>query len=95
MVGMRLKACDISALAPPAPPCFVTRLQWLEYLATAQECKGDRWAKPFIEIAGRVEPNPLYNWCRQCMPSHEVQMIGKGLCKPHPHHKPLPLEVLA
>jgi hypothetical protein len=72
----------LRGIAPPAPPCFETRLQWLEYLAAACNAK---------TVCRESQPGPLkgaaldpaYNFCADCTQGHQVAMMIAGKCRPN------------
>jgi len=73
----------IQQLAPPAPPCFETRLVWVEFLCSAaEETKGGRLGP----IDARVQPvkfNAQFDFCRGCLAKHALAMLAAGRCQPH------------
>jgi len=72
---MRLAA--VVDLAPPTPPCFPARMQWVEYLHQCQQSKRDA-LRPFAADIYR----PAFNFCRDCTRDHRAAMTAAGRCKP-------------
>lgn len=74
----------VAALLPLAPPCFASRLDWLEYsvsVAEAQSEKGQPAA--LIFDAGKpVRFNHNLDFCHDCDPQHALERHLQGRCKP-------------
>jgi len=58
----------VEQLAPPAPPCFGSRLQWLEFLiSAAEEHRPDHGHGPLVFEAGQpVRFNQRFDFCADC-----------------------------
>ena len=71
-------------LAPVAPPCFGTRLQWLEYVSScAIAYRGDHLPGPLVFEPGQpARFNPHMDICNDCTDSQAYVMRGEGRCKP-------------
>lgn len=71
-------------LAPVSPPCFPTRGQWLQYVASAAEAsKRDHSPGPIVIEAGNVRFNyATFNVCEDCCAKHSHEMSRQGLCQP-------------
>lgn len=71
-------------LAPPAPPCFATRLIWLAYLESAAEFHrpGHAPGPLLFPKGGPVTFNHDFNICEDCTAQHSFEMHRQGLCKP-------------
>lgn len=74
----------IEALAPVAPPCFVSRSAWKEYLVAAAEAQSEKGQPaPLIFEAGKpVRFNMDFDWCHDCEPMYAVVMENHGRCRP-------------
>lgn len=80
----------IKALAPVAPPCFSTRLQWVAYLTSAAEAQKetrpsaskDPRAVVLVIENGSARINPDFAFCRDCSAKHSFDMHRAGKCKP-------------
>lgn len=71
--------------APPAPPCFSTRMQWVEYLRSAAAAqKQDRGEPgPLVFEAGEpVRFNYAFSFCVDCSAQHSLAMSRVGKCRP-------------
>lgn len=96
----------IAQIAPKAPPCFETRLAWLEYLYSASEShKQTRLFKDGKSVVilienGHARINPQFAYCRDCDAQHSLAMSRAGRCNPkhliedtesqHAAHAPAP-----
>ena len=78
----------IAQIAPKAPPCFETRLLWLEYLNSAAESqKQTRLFKDNTSVVilienGHARINPQFKFCRDCSAQHSFAMHNAGRCNP-------------
>lgn len=63
----------VSQLAPPAPPCFDARMQWVTYLTSAQACNK---SQPFKDGKYRTD----YQFCRDCSQERAMAMTAEGKC---------------
>lgn len=72
-------------LAPPAPPCFEARDQWIEYLLAAQiASRSEHTAGPLILKRGEeVRFNHSYWYCVDCTAQKSYAMHKAGRCDPH------------
>lgn len=73
----------ISIKAPPAPECFESRMQWLEYLSSAQAAGK---VKPFDKDG---EYRPTFGFCSDCSAQHAHAMHKQGKCRPHQYQQNL------
>lgn len=91
-------------LAPVAPPCFPTRLGWLEYLVAAaqaqkpgmRECMrgGPGEDGPLVFEAGKpVRLNYELNFCADCLEPYRAEQRKRGKCNPD-HLRRLSLQEL-
>ena len=77
---------QLQQLAPPSPPCFESRMQWVEYCRSASQA----------QIRG-VEPGPLifeagqpvrfdfgWSFCDDCDPlwRRQSRVEQRGICRP-------------
>lgn len=69
----------ISETAPPTPPCFPSRDQWVEYLHSCQECEKSAADRPFDK---RGIYKPEFDFCVDCTKEHFLSMHSKARCKP-------------
>ena len=82
---IRLNLSDaVMDLAPTAPPCFLNRPQWLEYLksAAAAQC---HCGEPKVIIVIKDEPafNKDFDFCVDCESrEHREFMKMRGSCQP-------------
>lgn len=79
------RADVIEELAPAAPPCFDSRMQWVEYLKSAAAAqKQDRGEPgPLVFEAGQpVRFNHEFAFCVDCNAPHSLQMSRAGRCHP-------------
>ena len=67
-------------IAPVAPPCWPTRLQWLEFLASAAE---DRVEQVLVLEPGKpARMRASFDFCAECIERHRVAMTQAGKCRP-------------
>ena len=83
---MSIKRKTVEALAPLAPPCFGTRAQWIEWLASAAEAQ--RWDEPGPLVITTGQPATFdyeLNYCADCVYDQferaNLQQIG--VCRPN------------
>ena len=70
-------------LAPPPPPCFLSHLQWREYLVSAAASQNVRGEPKLIRIVnGDPQLNREYPFCEDCTQAKSHEMMTKGRCKP-------------
>ena len=75
----------IVALAPPAPPCFSSRLSWVEYLTdyAADKYESIRRNRGPLDLR---HPEPRFNFgldfCADCTARHALAMQAEGRCHP-------------
>lgn len=67
-------------MAPVSPPCFPTRLQWLEFLTAAADQSMTRVF--VIEAGAPVRLNPRLNFCADCLDQHRREMAAAARCRP-------------
>ena len=80
----RLNLSDaIDDLAPAPPPCFLNRLEWVEYLKSCAASQADG-NNPKIVVVKNGEPFINYDYpiCADCTQSHSLAMTKSGKCKP-------------
>lgn len=80
----RLNLSDaIDDLAPPPPPCFLNRLEWVEYLKSCAASQNDGESPKIILI---TNGEPRINWdypiCADCTQIHSLAMTKEGRCNP-------------
>lgn len=76
---------SVMLLAPSAPPCFESRMQWLEYLTSAAESQKNgeaNSAQVLVMVNGVERFNHGYAYCRDCSARHHLAMAKVGKCKP-------------
>ena len=81
----RLNLCDaVDDLAPPPPPCFLNKLEWVEYLKSCAASQNDGESPKIIYIAdGEPKINYDYPICADCTQVHSLAMGKAGRCKPN------------
>ena len=73
----------LARLAPPAPPCFESRLNWLEWLGEAWKPNGSTpETKPLIRRLGKFEFNHRIDFCSDCLPAYRAAMAAARRCRP-------------
>ncbi len=86
---MGSRADIVAAVAPPAPPCFETRMQWVAYLGSAAENQKEN--KPYDvsdrlvlvrDDEGSYQVNRRVLFCRDCTSEHKAAMQAVGRCRP-------------
>ena len=79
------------SLAPVAPPCFSSRDQWLEYVASSAVAhRKDHLPGPLLLVAGLPAAfNPEFAFCADCNAQHSDAMWRAGKCKPRHLHEVL------
>ena len=65
----------ISLQAPPSPKCFDSRDRWVIYLESAQAARKPG-RQPFEDGIYR----PLFNFCTDCSPEWQAQMVAELRC---------------
>jgi hypothetical protein len=77
----------IARIAPIAPPCFESRLQWVSYLQSAAEGQKDTRifdASDSLVLvrdeADEYRVNPKFAYCRDCTAKHSHAMLTQGKC---------------
>ena len=69
-------------MAPPAPPCFDSRLSWLEFVGSAaEETKGGRMG-PLDARTAPAKFNLQWDFCSGCLAKHALAMLDEGRCVP-------------
>jgi hypothetical protein len=82
-MGPRAKL--IARIAPVAPPCFESRLQWVAYLQSAAEAGKPSNGKTDVVLIGSPDApqvNPAFAFCRDCAAQHHLAMTKAGKCQP-------------
>ncbi len=80
----RLNLSDaIDDLAPPPPPCFLNRLEWVEYLKSCAASQNDG-ESPKVILMKDGEPVINYDYpiCADCTQVHSLAMSTAGKCQP-------------
>lgn len=78
----------VAQLAPPAPPCFSSRDQWVTFLAAACVAGVDGTTRdsnlaPLVLVRGEPAAfNPRFAFCADCTPEHRRRMCVQGRCRP-------------
>lgn len=75
----------IDELAPPAPPCFDTRMGWIEYLKSAAAAQKTDRGEPgplILEPGQPVRFNYEFPFCCDCHAQHSLRMSRAGRCHP-------------
>jgi|GEM_PF-2031261 len=76
----------VKQLAPPAPPCFASRMEWIEYLTSSAAAQSERGQPmPLIFEAGKpVRFNYAFDYCTDCSfsASSIAALQAQGKCKP-------------
>jgi hypothetical protein len=80
----RLNLSDaVDDLAPPPPPCFLNRNEWIEYLKSCAASQNDGESPKIILITNKgPQINYLYPFCADCTQIHSLAMTKEGRCKP-------------
>ncbi len=65
---------------PIAPPCFVSRDQWLAFIASAEAVKPGADAAPRPWLANGSW-NPLFSPCADCTQAYEAEMVAQRRCQ--------------
>jgi hypothetical protein len=80
----RLNLSDaIDDLAPPPPPCFLNRLEWVEYLKSCAASQNDGESPRILHITnGEPRINYDYPICADCTQVHSLEMAKVGKCQP-------------
>lgn len=75
---------SVDDLAPPPPPCFFSRADWVTYLKSAAAAQGPMVEVKLIRNATSSEPefNFAYPFCQDCSSSHSANMKKVGKCQP-------------
>lgn len=64
-------------IAPPSPPCFTDRLNWLEFVASAAEAQAPGQPQVLLFEAGKpVRFNLRFNFCADCTAEHRTAMAA-------------------
>lgn len=82
----RLNLSDaVTDLAPPPPPCFLNRTQWMEYLQSAASAQNSRHEPKVILIHPDGDPyfNLDFPFCADCTQIKSTEMLAKGRCNPN------------
>ena len=79
-------AARMELAAPPPPPCFDSRAQWLGYLVSA-EVSAEREVAPLVwhRQNGRTVGatfNRSMQFCGDCTERHRASMQLEGRCEP-------------
>lgn len=80
---MGARADLVAQLAPVAPPCFESRMQWVTYLCTAAEAgKSSNGITDVVLLRDPDRINPKFAYCRDCAAKHHLAMTKAGKCNP-------------
>lgn len=81
----RLNLSDaIDDLAPPPPPCYQNRMEWVQYLKAAAASQNDGESPKIILIAqGEPAINFDYPICADCTQVHSLAMTKANRCNPN------------
>lgn len=76
------RRATVIRLAPVHPPCFDSRVQWHEFLASAAEEQRDGKAGP-LDLR-KTEPafNRRWDFCKDCTAKHAIAMQQQSRCRP-------------
>lgn len=66
----------IPIAAPPAPACFSSRAQWVEYL-----CEAQKHFKPERRPFSGEQYRATFFFCKDCPATHRADMEDRGRCK--------------
>lgn len=70
-------------IAPQAPPCFDSRLQWVEYLRVADVDMRDTKIGPMrCGRDGAYTFNRSFDFCEDCEPEYRAAMQKADRCRP-------------
>lgn len=75
----------VQQLAPLAPPCFDSRLQWVTYLVSAAFAQHPGEPGPLIFEAGKpVRFDHAWDFCVDCDAAwrREQRVVERGVCRP-------------
>lgn len=74
----------VEQLNPPAPPCFGSRLTWLEFcVSAAEEQREARHPGPLLFAPGQpVRMNEAWDFCADCHSTYRRQMAAERRCIP-------------
>lgn len=76
---------EVQQLAPLAPPCFGSRMQWLVYLVSAAQAQWGGERGPLVMRAGKpVEFDHSWSFCVDCDPAWRAKerVVERGACRP-------------
>lgn len=84
---MSHRADIAAALAPVSPPCFESRVSWLEYVRAAADDvpKAHRpraYPLVFLKPPVAVQFNTNFNFCSGCLDEHKAAMRAQDRCQP-------------
>lgn len=81
---MRINLSDaVDDVAPPKPPCFRSRLEWIGYLragAAAQNQKNEPTV--ILVVNGTPRFNKAFPMCDDCTKWHKLEMSRQDRCEP-------------
>lgn len=81
-IGLVVAHARIEPLAPPAPPCFESRDEWLGWLTSAVVAD-EEGVRPLKRSAnGELQFDPTINFCGDCSTRYRARMKAHGKCKP-------------
>ena len=73
----------LAKLAPPAPPCFNSRIEWIEWLGAAlKPGAATPGTAPLISRMGNLHFNYWVDFCSDCLPAYKAEMVSSRRCRP-------------
>jgi hypothetical protein len=77
------RADTAAELAPPAPPCFSSAAQWIEWVRAAADAqKGGAEEGPLWFSPDGPRFNRALDYCADCSAAYRSEMLREGRCKP-------------
>ena len=74
----------VEDLAPPPPPCFLNRAEWIGYLKSCAASQNDGDSpKLVLATYGAPRINYEYPYCADCTQVHSLAMTKEGRCNPN------------
>ena len=73
----------VADLHPAPPPCFLNRLEWVEYLKSAAAVQNHK-GEPRVILVVKGEPafNLGFDYCCDCTQIKSFEMMRVDRCKP-------------
>lgn len=87
----------VQRVAPLAPPCFGTRLEWVMYLVSADEANDPLLPSPIRRSGDEASFDHRFNFCADCSECWraEQRVVERGVCKPEWLHQFIPIAEVA